>query len=385
MTTGHRNSIFVLTTIFALFALQGLCQKTSVYFKTNDYTLDIKATRLIDSLVKIGDIEKIYLQGHCDSIGNNEYNDVLSAKRVNSVKTHFISNGLDEQIIKIKALGKRVSINKNANENERALNRRVDIEIVVKPKVAITKQDSANALLNKVTDEVEVTINGVVLDENNKPLIAEITLSNKDGKDIDSTKSGKDGKYKFKARLKKKEDYILTYYNDSSFISSKVINVSTQRKPYKNLKTVLPKLKDGNKYILENFNFESDTSQLNAASLPSLEMLYKLMKKNRSLVISIEGHVNYPRHYPNPQKPATPRHYCPPGMNYLEFNQWLSEERAKMVYNYLIEKGIKAKRMSSIGFGAKKMLYPDARSESEMAQNRRVEINVISFKGKPLE
>jgi outer membrane protein OmpA-like peptidoglycan-associated protein len=36
--------------------------------------------------------------------------------------------------------------------------------------------------------------------------------------------------------------------------------------------------------------------------------------------------------------------------------------------------------MSTIGYGADKMLFPDTYSETEMAQNRRVEINVVSVK-----
>jgi outer membrane protein OmpA-like peptidoglycan-associated protein len=56
-----------------------------------------------------------------------------------------------------------------------------------------------------------------------------------------------------------------------------------------------------------------------------------------------------------------------------------------MIYTYLINKGIKDKRMSTIGYGATRMLFPDAYTESEMAQNRRVEINVISYKKKPVE
>ncbi len=79
------------------------------------------------------------------------------------------------------------------------------------------------------------------------------------------------------------------------------------------------------------------------------------------------------------------RRYVPPEMNAYEFNQWLSNERAKMIYKYLTNKGIKEKRMTTIGFGATKMLFPDATSESEMAQNRRVEINVISYKKKLIE
>lgn len=378
MTTRHRNNIFILTTIFVLLAFVGLCQTTSVYFKTNDFSLDIKAKRIIDSLSKINAIQKIYLQGHCDSIGSNDFNDALSSKRVNAVKTHFLSNGLAEQIIEIKALGKRVSVNKNTDENERALNRRVEIELVLKASANTVKAVTTNTLQ---ADEAEIVISGIVLNEKKQPLIAEVSLNDKNGNEIQTTSSGKDGKYKLKAILKKKDDYTLTYYNDSSFVSSKRINVSNARLPYKNLMTVLPKLKDGDKYVLENLNFEGDTSQLIAASLASLEALYKLMKKNRKLTIRIEGHVNYPNSWPNPKfhKHKSAR-YVPPGMNSYEFNQWLSEERAKMVYNYLIAKGIKAKRLSTIGYGATKMINPDAYTESEMAENRRVEIYVTSLK-----
>lgn len=378
MARSNKNNIFVLTTFLVLFTFVGLCQTTSVYFKTNDYSLDIKAKQIIDSLSKINEIQKIYLQGHCDSIGSNDFNDALSAKRVNTVKIHFIFNGLADEIIEIKALGKRVSINKNADENERALNRRVDIELVLKASADTIKTATTNTIQ---VDEVEVVISGIVLNDKKQPLISEVYLNDKNGNEIQTTSSGKDGKYKLKAILKKKDDYTLTYYNDSSFVSSKKINVSNARLPYKNLKTILPKLKDGDKYVLENLNFEGDTSQLIAASLASLEALYKLMKKNRKLTIRIEGHVNYPNSWPNPKlyKHKSTR-YVPPRMNAYEFNQWLSEERAKMVYNYLIAKGIKAKRLSTIGYGATKMVNPNAYTESEMAENRRVEIYVTSLK-----
>jgi outer membrane protein OmpA-like peptidoglycan-associated protein len=380
MTTRPINSI--LTVIFVFLSLACLSQKTSIFFKTGDHSLDSKAKHVLDSLSKIAIIEKIYLQGHCDSVGNDEFNDALSDKRVNEVKAYLTSGGFSDKIIEVKALGKRVSLNKNANETERALNRRVEIELVLQKRVDAVRAEATNSLQ---PDEAEVAISGIVVNEKNQPIVVEVSLNDKNGHEIQTSSSGKDGRYNLKAVLKKKDDYTLIYYHDSSFISSKIINVSNRRKPYKNLKTILPRLKEGGKYALENFNFEGDTSQLVAASFSSLEALYKLMKKNRSLVIQIEGHVNYPKSRPNPRKPAVGTHYVPPGMDRLEFNQWLSDERAKMVYNYLIEKGIKPKRMSTIGYGATKMLYPDAKTESEEAANRRVEINVVSYKGKPVD
>ncbi len=369
MTRKNIAGTFVLSVLFILSAFSGICQKTSVYFKTNDYSLDTKAIRIIDSLSKISNFEKIYLQGHCDSIGNTEFNDELSRKRVNQVKARFLSNGVAAQLMDIKALGERVLLNKSADENGRALNRCVEIELVTKAPAKLAE------------DEIEITVTGTVLNENKQALIAEISLTDKNGTEISTASSSADGKYKLKAIVKRKDDYGLTYYNDSSFISFKTINVSDPQKPHRNLETILPVLKEGRKYHLENMNFEGDTSQLIAASLPSLVALSKLMKRNSSLNIQIEGHVNYPYSLPNPKQTVKKSNrYVPPGMNAFDFIQWLSDERAKMVYNYLAEKGIKEKRMSTIGYGATKMLFPNPTTAGEEAKNRRVEINVISYK-----
>jgi outer membrane protein OmpA-like peptidoglycan-associated protein len=91
-----------------------------------------------------------------------------------------------------------------------------------------------------------------------------------------------------------------------------------------------------------------------------VEALYKLMKKNKSMVIRIEGHVN--------------------GTGQKVFEQFLSEKRAKTVYDYLTKKGIEKERMSTIGYGADKMLYRTPQFEGQASANRRVEINVISIK-----
>ena len=384
-----KNKVCLLAFVFLLsFVSVGFSQKTSVYFKSNDFSLNNTSKKIIDSISQLNTIEKVFLQGYCDSIGNNEFNDLLSAKRVNEVKSYFISKGLSENNIEIHSFGKRVSVNKNTSEKERALNRRVDIEVSLKSKLITNNRDTTISPIQKNigNDEVEITINGIVVNEKKQPLVAEISLNDKNGNEVKTATSDKDGKYNIKAIVKKKEDYSLVFFNDSSFVSSKVINATNARKPYKNLKTILPILKDGTKYTLENLNFEGDTSQLIAASISSLEALYKLMKKNKSLIIQIEGHVNYPSYMPNPKlHKHKSRRYVPPEMNAYEFNQWLSNERAKMIYKYLTNKGIKEKRMTTIGFGATKMLFPDATSESEMAQNRRVEINVISYKKKLIE
>lgn len=367
--------------------LHGFCQETIVYFKTDVYAPDFKALRVIDSLAEINGIEKILLHGHCDSVASYEYNEALALKRVNAVKARFVAKGMNAEIIESKASGKRTPLNNNANEKERALNRRVEIELVIKPDV--TKPDSietattTNTNKSLAADEVEIIISGIVVNDTYQPLIAEVTLSDLNGKEITTIKSGKDGKFKFKTVLKKRENYSLAFYSDSTFVSSKIIHASDPKMPYKNLKAVLPSLKEGNKYILENLNFVGDTSQLIPASVPTMENLYKVMKKNKNLVIQIEGYVNYPNGWPDPTTTYhKSKRYVPPGMNQYEFNQWLSDHRANAVRNYLIERGVDPKRMTAVGYGSSKMIYPDAVTEYEMAKNRRVEINIISNKVK---
>lgn len=374
------RAIFVLLIFISSL---GFSQKTSVYFKFNKHDLSTRAKEKIDSVLRISNIEKIVLQGHTDSVGSHNYNDQLSNRRVNEVKQYMLSKNMSESLIEIKALGKRVALNKNIDERERTLNRRVEIEMVLKPIVFNKPKDTAKVITKTpvAKNEVEVMINGVVLNEKKEPLVAEVTLSDKNGNELKTIQSDKDGKYNFKAVLNKKEDYNLTFYNDSSFVSTKQINASNPRMPYKNIRTILSILKGGTNYVLENLNFEGDTSQLISASLPSLEALYKVMKKNKNLVIRIEGHVNFPHHWGNPKTIKARSHrYVPPGMNYEQFNQWLSDDRAKAVYKYLVKKGIEPNRMSTIGYGASRMLFPDTESETEMAKNRRVEINVISIK-----
>lgn len=368
-----KRNLFIVFLLLQVIAAKSQNTGTlSVYFAFNEAILYPLSIHKIDSFIKNKNIIQLSLQGHTDSIGSNQYNDDLSNKRVLEVKKHLLSSGIDNKKIIIKTLGKRVALNDNQTEQERALNRRVEMvmtySIPPKPKAIDPNQ-------------TEIIISGTVLDSANKGMKAEVSLNDKSGNELQVVKTDKNGNYQLKALLNKKDFYTLIYYNDSTFIGSKKISVTNQQFPYSNLTTVLPKLKGGGKYILENFNFVGDTSQLLSASLPSLQALHKLMKKNKNLVIQIEGHVNYPSYLPDPKrKPVTSYYHYPSHLKtQFEFSQWLSEERAKMIQTYLLNKGIDQKRMSTIGYGSSKMLYPNAISEFEQEKNRRVEINVISF------
>lgn len=133
------------------------------------------------------------------------------------------------------------------------------------------------------------------------------------------------------------------------------IEVVTQQ--YNLQELTIVKLKKGDKILLENLIFRGGTAFLEKESKPLLEELLEVMKNNPRLRIEIQGHVCC---YPN------------------RTNK-LSKERAKTVYEYLIDNGIPKSRMRYKDFGGKKPIYPmPEKNEQERIANRRVEIEVVA-------
>lgn len=60
-----------------------------------------------------------------------------------------------------------------------------------------------------------------------------------------------------------------------------------------------------------------------------------------------------------------------------EYNQTLSENRARSVANYLAARGVQQVRMATRGFGESQLLVNPERSEADRQANRRVEIRIV--------
>jgi outer membrane protein OmpA-like peptidoglycan-associated protein len=120
--------------VFGLASIPALAQETrvSVYFDFNKYKLTENALHTLDSLVNEEKVRKsastLGLSGHCDSIGPFGYNQELSRRRVFEVHNYLLNAGLPKtQFKSIDAYGESKPVNGNVSEEERALNRRVDI------------------------------------------------------------------------------------------------------------------------------------------------------------------------------------------------------------------------------------------------------------------
>ncbi|MFC0250769.1 outer membrane protein OmpA [Massilia consociata] len=87
----------------------------------------------LDELVaKLGDmnLEVIIAVGHTDSIGTDAYNQKLSIRRAEAVKTYLKSKGVEENRIYTEGKGESQPQADNKTAAGRAQNRRVEIEVV---------------------------------------------------------------------------------------------------------------------------------------------------------------------------------------------------------------------------------------------------------------
>lgn len=87
--------------------------------------LDLLAARLMDGVVQV-----VVALGHTDSMGTQAYNQQLSEKRARAVADYLSNKGIPNEKIFTEGRGGSQPIASNSSEAGRAMNRRVDIEVV---------------------------------------------------------------------------------------------------------------------------------------------------------------------------------------------------------------------------------------------------------------
>ena len=132
------------------------------------------AKRKLDSFLQsntISTIQQIELNGHCDAIGNHVYNDQLSGRRVNSTKEFLLNSNIPDNVFhNLKGFGKRSPLNDNSGEQERFLNRRVEIIIQRKTEPEAVAQQPINepekkdqTLAERIKDTTTKTGTNIIL------------------------------------------------------------------------------------------------------------------------------------------------------------------------------------------------------------------------------
>ncbi len=118
-----------------------------------------------------------------------------------------------------------------------------------------------------------------------------------------------------------------------------------------------PALVEGQVLSFNNIYFDSGSATLKPESYIVLDGVVAVLLDNAEATVRIAGHTD--------------------SDGSEAYNQTLSEQRAQSVYNYLVNHGVAARRLSTIGFGESAPVVPNT-SAANKAQNRRIEFTVLS-------
>lgn len=125
------------------------------------------------------------------------------------------------------------------------------------------------------------------------------------------------------------------------------------------LEIALKALEEGKEIVLKNVFFDVDKYELLPESETELKAFAQFLKKNEKLVIEISGHTD---------STGSEKH-----------NKTLSKNRAKAVYQFLIDQGIDQNRLTYKGYGSEQPIADNITPEGR-ALNRRTQFKVIEIK-----
>lgn len=147
------------------------------------------------------------------------------------------------------------------------------------------------------------------------------------------------------------KDYL--FYSENFMLEGEHSSI----KPFEKTISLSP-IQVGQQMSLHNVFFAFDSWELRDESLPELEKLFSLLESNHGMVVEIGGHTD--------------------STGSDEHNLILSEKRARVVRDYLINRGISHDRLHYKGYGEKVPLYDNA-SEEGKRKNRRTDIRILKI------
>lgn len=150
-----------------------------------------------------------------------------------------------------------------------------------------------------------------------------------------------------------------TKNNTGTGKATKPVPVAEDTKPKIMTELNRSNFREGETIAIKSLNFAEDSAVITQNSMPALDEIYSFLMRNRNLIVEIGGHTN---NIPSED-------YC----------DRLSTQRAKVVAEYLIKKGLPQERIQFKGYGKRKPIA-DNRTVAGRRKNQRVELKILSVK-----
>jgi len=118
---------------FELLKKGGKITLRGINFDTGKATIRPESFPILNQaagLLKKNPNVRVEIQGHTDSVGSDSYNLRLSEARANSVYQYLVSQGIDPTRLSARGYGETMPVANNVTREGRALNRRIDFQIL---------------------------------------------------------------------------------------------------------------------------------------------------------------------------------------------------------------------------------------------------------------
>ncbi|GAB2765562.1 hypothetical protein GCM10027275_03710 [Rhabdobacter roseus] len=211
------------------------------------------------------------------------------------------------------------------------------------------------------TPPTKPTLRGTVTSESDKTPIESVKLILKNECDgsIKQTVTGPNGRFQFE--LLEGCDYTLVASKSQYGTYTSAIKKIPVKSEPKFVSADLKMLKVGDVVTLDKIHYDSGKWEIRPEAARELDKMVATMRKYPSLRVEIGAHTD--------------------SQGNAEFNQYLSERRAKAALNYLASKGITRSRLTAKGYGESALLNQCKDgvlcTEEEHQRNRRTEFKVL--------
>lgn len=272
---------------------------------------------------------------------------VVSASGKHGYYSSFSASGYGEKdIYVVTFLGPEKKMILNNEDNLLASLAAPIKETVIAPVVEV-KNASLTILKGVITDALttkplEATID--IIDNQKNEVVATFTSNSASGKYLVSLPAGKN--YGIAV---KKEGYLF-HSENFDIPATAAFQEVTKDIALKNVAV-------GTKIILKNIFFDFDKATLRPESTNELQRLIALLNEVPTMKIEISGHTD--------------------AKGAADYNQKLSQSRAKAVVDYLVKAGIAADRLTFAGYGKDQPIATNDTDEGRQL-NRRTEFKIIS-------
>ncbi|MEJ2003511.1 MAG: OmpA family protein [Cyclobacteriaceae bacterium] len=235
-------------------------------------------------------------------------------------------------------------------------------EVEADLEVAVNAEATVEEEMEEMEEIIPVTITVTILDENGEPVDAQLSITSVPDNMVAGKSREGVGEYRFTVSQQTPKRYNLSVEKDGYLFEDINLGTLAASSEASTLeRTVrLRKLELGTSKILRNIYFEFDKATFRDESYSELNKLETMMAQNPGMVIEIAGHTD--------------------NIGTKAYNLDLSQRRANAVKDFLVNKGIDARRINAHGYGEERPLASNDDEREGREINRRVEFKVTGGK-----